>query len=317
MNLGETVRALEAKGVTVAINLGAHQSCDLDSNCPLAIQLRRLITSSGITLEQLLEGYQTVIAPHLIVCRLPQFSAKLHLNIAGKVVELDFNNVISGELRGKVRSKLEELDGMKASIRGVGENLYQSYLSEIARQRSKHTLPQLTFSIGEILRTSCLITSEGRNYIFIFPIEYNPQYIVSRGIRYKLPDGDIRNIKRKAYLEITVTLEDRIVSVQLLDSHGRKLEHYHGNLRADCWGDVSIPARWDRRLPSLHRLAHSLAISLMTINKDSILRSNPPTMPTIEELFSRSTELGREGQVDTPERQPVRREWGTARRERT
>ena len=57
MNLSQTVQALEANGVVVALDCGVHGYCDINSNCPVAVQLRKFIHESGVTLEELLTGY--------------------------------------------------------------------------------------------------------------------------------------------------------------------------------------------------------------------------------------------------------------------
>lgn len=309
MNLIDTVRGLEAKGVTVAINLGVHEGCEIDSNCPLAIQLRRLIADSGTTLEQLLEGYQEVTNPDPIHYDLPQFSSKAHIEIAGKVVDIDLNDIVSGQMKERIDYKLRDLDRTERMFKELANSLYQSYLREIARQRDNHTLPQLNYAISELMATKCSITSYGRNYIFLFPIDYNPQYMVTNGIRYKLHRDDIQDLKRKIYIKLEVTQDDKIHMPELLTDDGDKFYHYHGT-GEDCWGAVEIPEKWDKRLITLYRLAELLRKSLITLNKDSMMEHHPDDMPEDNALLDRSTELGKEGELDEVEETSHPEGWG-------
>lgn len=323
MNLLDTVKALEAKNITVAINLGVHQYCELDSNCPLAIQLRRLIGDSGTTLPELLEGYEAVTAPDPVRYELPHFDATACLNVAGKELTVDLDDIVSDQIKDRVRHKLRELDEMKGRVQHLGSSLYSSYLLEIARQRDNHTLPQVEYSIEELIDSGCSITAYHGRYSYLFPMDYNPQYIVRDGIRFKLSDEDIRDIRRKAYLQFEITSEDKILEPRVLDREGGKLEHYHGNSDGDCWGSVDVPETWDRRLSSLRRIVHNLTRSLATVNRGSPLMQDPPDMPNIDDIIDRGTELGREGQLDEPEERPTEGErpagWGAThwgRRER-
>ena len=317
MNLQDTVQALEAKGVTVALDVGVHRYCSLDSNCPLAVQLRRLTTDADITLEQLLEGYQEATAPDPVDYTLPEFDGRVTLKIAGKDLELDFNDVISEQIRITVERKLREIEGISNDVRRTGTSLYQSYLREIQRQRSSQVLPQMDYSVSSLLEAGCLITGSDRIYIFLFPSEYNPQYIIRNGTRYKLSDDDITAIKTKIYFKLTVTKEGKFLRADVLNTGGNKFFHYHGDRNYDCWGEVVLPERWDRRLASLSRLVHTLVMSLTTINYNSLLMREPPHMPYIDGLLERSTELGREGEIEeTPVATPaIRTRWGRRRQE--
>lgn len=314
MNLKETVEALEAKNVTVAIDLGVHEYCTLDSNCPLAIQLRRLIADAGVTLEQLLEGHEVVTNPPPLDYDLPAFDAHINLRIATKDIAVDLNDVISESVRALVKSKLEALNTAEATVRDAGVALYNTYLREIARQRDNHVLPQLEYSARELLNAKCFITSDSGHYYFLFSVDYNPEYLIKDGIRYKLSDRDIREIKRKAYVQVVITPENKITNVLLLNESGDKLQHYHGDTDNDCWGAVHIPQRWDRRLSSLSNFVRSLMGSLATINLGSLLVHEPLDMPDNEELMEHSTELGREGELEVEEVEPTepteRPGWG-------
>lgn len=316
MNLHETVRALEAKNIIVALDIGVHQYCALDSNCPLAVQLRKLIADAGITLEELLEGYQAVTAPDPVDNTLPQVDSILHIKVMGKAISLDMEDVVSGRIQTAVRGKLRELDSCRSDLGTVGRMLYQSYLAEIRKQRDSTTLPQLTYSISALLDANCLITSREGRYNFLFPVRYRPRYIVRRHVRYQLLNRDVRDLERDIYIKFIIGQNDAVLRADTITQNGRKFHHYHGNDVYDCWGDVSLPHRWDKTLTSLARLAYTLILSLGTINRDSILLNTPRDMPHVNDLMDRSTELGEEGEVsEHPIEQPTeRRRWGgTAR----
>lgn len=299
MNLRETVEALEAKNITVAVNLGAHEFCMLDSNCPLAIQLRRTVADAGITLEQLFEGFEQVTHRDPVDYSPVGFRAKVQFSVAGKTMEEDLSSIVTPVLKDKIKQKVEELDYLRRNVKDLGVQLYQSYLREIANQRVNRTLPQLKFSMGEMLEAKCTITSVDNNYVFLFSFEYKPEYIVYSGIRYAIKPSDIAKIKREAYIQFTITPANKIVKVRVVGKDGVKLEHYHGSREEDCWGNVKYPAKWDGKLKSLLVIAKSLIGALHTVNRGSILRSHPGGMPEIESLMERSTEIGREGERDT------------------
>lgn len=300
MNLQDTVKALEAKDITLAIDIGVHSHCDLDSNCPIAIQLRRLITDTGIQAEELLEGYAEVTTtPAPVSCELPTFDANIHLSIAGRTFDLELNDVISANLRFEIDRRLREIDRLKAGVTTAAYGLYDAYLREIRRQRSAQSLPQLSFSTTDLLRAGCMITSSGRDYHIIFPSKYKPKYIVKRSVRYKLTDEDAIFLLQKIYIKFIISQDFRFLRADVLNDSGAKFRHYHGDSTHDCWGSVNLPIRWDGSLESLSRLATTLSMSLTTINRDSILDSSPSSWVHIDTLLARSTELGVEGVINT------------------
>lgn len=323
MDLQETVRALKAKSIVVALNLGQHLYCPIDSNCPLAIELRRIMANAGVTLPELIEGYHAITVLDPVDHTLPEFDGRVTVRIAGRNLQLDFNDVISEQLREVVDKKLADLDGIKRRLEVLGKDLFYQYLSEIAKVKDNLDLPQLSFPERELIQTKCLITCEDRNYAFIFPDLYKPEYIVGRGIRHKLSDNDIEDLGCNVYLKFVITADNKFLSATLLDHRGRKFEHYHGNSHEDCWGGVILPNAWNGTLLSLHRLATNFMKALATINIDSLMSREPLNMPHIDRLQEHSTRLGREGELEAPavrvETTPVgwgRTIWGAERRGR-
>lgn len=319
MNLSGTLQALEVRNITIAIDLGAHQYCLLDSNCPKAIELRRLIEETGMTLVQLLEGFQAVNAPDPISFELPQFSADTSITIGGQTLYLDFNQVVDQQLRRMINRKLEEIEQLGTKVRILGRSLYESYLHEINRIKYNRVLPQLSFPLEELIKANCMITTDNDNYQFLFITKYNPQYIVRDGIRYRLSSVDTAYLVREpVFLQFIITPQGKLLSATLLDSGGVKFQHYHGRT-SDCWGTAILLTTWDRTLSSLYRLSVSLMNSLATINYNSPVQREPPSMCSIRSLLDNCTELGREGELEPQEvvhqeEAPARRRtWGGRR----
>jgi len=322
MNLQETVNALERvrtenypEGITVAITLGEHSFCLLDSNCPIAIQLRKIVEETGVTLPQLLEGLDFPTAPKLISSDLPEIDGAVTIAIAGERIELDLSNVIKSQIRDSIWQKIQGVNDQAFRVKALGDNLYTVYLREINKVRTNHALPQLSFPISELIKYNFFITAREKTYIFVSPIRYHPEYIVNNGIRYELSPKDKKELERDIYIQISIA-SGKFISILLLDNKGDKFHHYHGGGH-DCWGTNKIPDFWDGTLKSLHNLKMSLMFSLTTINYNSLMVRIPKGLTDVGELLYRSTKLGREGEIQEPvpdlndEPSPTRRtHWG-------
>lgn len=305
MNLTEAIQALEAKNIAIAINLGTHQHCAIDSNCPLAVELRRLMVDAGVTLEQLLEGYVAVTAPDPVNYNLPEIGGKVAITIAGKEIELELNEIIGEQIKLAMDRKRRELGEQEQRVKNLGGGLYSSYLSAIAEARKTKSLPQLRFIRQELMKANCHVTRNGDSYIFLFPTEYHPEYLVHSSdgrevaVRCKLADEDIEAIRQEAWIELTVR-GNRFLNAMLLNREAKGIQHYHGSRTSACWGRVKIPREWDGTLKSLVDLKALIVGSLATINTNSLLNHSPSGMPYYRDLINRSTELGREGTVAPP-----------------
>jgi len=181
----------------------------------------------------------------------------------------------------------------------------------------------LSFDTRELLASNCLVTTDRDKYVFLFPVEYKPEYLVRDGTRYKMADEDIEATTRQVYLKFIVTKNNRFTSASLHDGTGDKFQHYHGDSVYDCWGNVRLPTQWDGRLRSLVRLVTTLMRSLATVNLNSILEHDPPSMPDTDGLEDRATELGKEGEIEVQDETApaegwttgeARTGWGTRRR---
>lgn len=308
LSLRSVVEALEElttekypHGLLVDLQLGDHSYCDIESNCPLAIQLRKYIAEAEVPLADILErivAASTAQPQPLTSFLAPEVSAQVQVEVGGKHFELDIKDMISGQLAHQIRDKLRQLDEANALIANAGRSFYRNYQEEIHRQSQTRALPQLHFPLADMIRFNPLITSNGnRSYIFLFPLHYHPEYLVKRGVRYELSTRDKAEVDIQCFLEIEVNNRWRISSCRLLNNLGYKFIHYHGNDDYDCWGNVHWGEIWDRRLSSLHQLVHTLGASLITINMDSLLTGNPSELPSAESLMHRSEELGREGDI--------------------
>jgi len=312
MNLQQTKESLEQNNVQIALDIGVHQDCDINSNCPLAVDLRKIVRDSGTTLEQLIEGFLASQAdpPAAMSYTFPEIDGKTSIHVAGQAIQLDLTDILKQQLGAAFESKINALKDVENRVSALGRELYNSYLLQIAELQRARNLPQLTFSTKELIKANCLITAMDGRYIFMFPRVYNPGWIVSRGVRYKLSDTDVTAIKRDIYLTFGISPEYKIIDKVVYNAGGNKFKHYHGS-GYDCWGTVSIPERWDGRLQSLSNIVTQLMGSLATINRDSILNRHPAGMPEIEDIFGRSTLLGEEG-IREEREQPAGRWTGEA-----
>lgn len=312
MNLRQTIQALEQNNIIVSTDIGVHQYCDINSNCPVAVELRKYIHESGVTLKDLLEGFaafQTSSpAPERAEPDYPEFDGQSTINIAGQTVKIDYTETIKRQLGSRFSDKMNELNSMSNRCRTLGVNLHHTYRDLYDRLKNTKELPQLSFGIAELIMTKCHITSDSNNYIFLFPRHYKPQWIVTRGVRHEIDPKDVADIERDVFIRIVVTRERKILHALLLHDTGEKLYHYHGT-HNDCWGMVVIPEMWDGRLRSLDDLATQLIRSLATINKDSLMTSEPPDMPEMDDVFENSTKLGEEGQIEEREHREGGATW--------
>jgi len=216
-------------------------------------------------------------------------------------------------------ARLEHMLADTDRLRNIGISLFQTYRNkeeELSRGRS---LPQLSFSIREIIRSGCLITSQNGRYVFLFPFEYSPKDIFDNGTRHQISGGMVERISRKALLEITTEGRgNAIYAPRVLNGSGAKLEHYHGSTSSDCWGSIPLPNRWDGTFLAIHSLARELIGSLSTINYNSVMRRHPFDMPNADIVLASATRLGVEGVTEEPAPQeealrgeaPTERRWG-------
>lgn len=324
MNLREVIRALEnirteqyPEGILIADDIGVHQYCDILSNCPKAVLLRRLISDIGISLDELIEGFTNSQSPPPPLIdteeHFPEISGKAKLYFADTFIEVDISDFMKKEFQRATKRKVNDLIEREQLLVRTGNKLYRTYLDAIDRVQQTKALPQLEYSAHELIMYNCLITKSGSAYCFILPLKYEPRWIYTNGNRYELDAADAAEIARNVYLVIPVSIDFKILRPYIIDKEGHKFQHYHGN-SGDCWGQMKLPSVWDRRLKSLADLTYQLQAALATINYDSIMVRRPGGLIPIETLMERSKLLGREGvmrSTESPEQQqqPATR-WG-------
>ena len=303
MELRETLEALAKKGILTAIDLGEHQYCQLDTNCPLAIQVRKIIADSGITLPQLLEGIDAVQNPDKLFKTedIAHVSGKAEIYVLNKKMDFDITDVLQGDVQRAFRDKLNELEGTRLRLERLGQSCYNTYLSEIRRLRTTKVLPQFRATTAELARYGAMITEDEGNYVFLFNAEYNPQWIVHDGDRYLMSDRDIARAKRPALLKFSITRSGEVMAVLLLNPDGSNLVHYHGTTGMDCWGQLRF--KLPRKLitvEAVHNLKRIAQGALATINYDSLLNRSPQGMTPSGDVLANATKLGKEGELDRP-----------------
>jgi len=326
LTLGEVLTSLERNNISVAIDLSVHAACHIDSNCPYAIHLRKIISDAGLTIIDIAKGVITPTVEEPEFLRLLPDSihelvnAELILNIAGKEIKIPFEEALTEELQKAVNLKIYYINNELKEVRNLGRSLAYSYQQAVREVRRSKKLEQLSFPAREMMEHKCFVTcspSEGHYQIY-FPFIYQPVSLVNNGTTYSLHPSDISAIRREAILVITANADKVIINARLLDKHMEKLLHYHGNRTYDCWGTVSIEERWDGNFQKLLRYQRSLIGALATINYNSPLLRQPPGMPDLRELKDRATVLGREGvsgDSSSGGRPPATRGWGRAQRE--
>ena len=316
MNLREVKQALENKGILVALNLGVHVECGLDSNCPLAIKMRQTVQESGITLDELVEGHQDtsiLSLENLQIEMPPDFAATIHIEVGGNNIELPMAQFLSVSIRRAIGRSIADFTRDRDKIQELGKRLICNWRREIQKAKRDVELPMPNFSPEVLLRNGCVIGRQDERYSFLFNGVYHPEYIVKDGVRYALNSEDIAQIRQKAWLKLIIGRDNTFVTAKLLDEIGRKLIHYHGSHDRDCWGAVGMINKWNGSLEKLVDFKNLLYNSLTTINYNSPLTAHPPDMPLLKHLWERSTIMGEEGQMapqDTVEQERATG-WGT------
>jgi hypothetical protein len=305
MTLNDVIQALELKGILVANNIGEHGNCDISSNCPKAIEVRKIINESGLTLAAILEAVQEIQsldAPskQITVDALPEINCMAEVHIGDQTVQVDMTSMVEAATRTAIHNKLDELNNLKTkmlnTIMGCNKALNDQI---VGLKRKKDTPPQLSFTLESILNSKAMCTSIEGNYVIIFPLRYHPEYIYKDGGRFRITDPEV--LTRDVYLTYTISTINKILKTELHNKDGSKFSHYHGNNEYDCWGNIKMPTVWDGKLESLWILTTQLEKSLVTINYNSMMNSGRPIgLPTAESLLESAVKLGIEGQRTIP-----------------
>jgi len=327
VNLHETLQALEAKGITVALDIEVHELCDIQSNCPVAIQLRRIIADTQIPMTDLLDGYaainRDVLDPYQPFTP-PEITADLTLHIAGQTFNIPYNQMFTAEVLEAMRLKLMDFQAYEQTLRSYAEGMFHFYKREVYRLQQTSVLPQLRVNTFEMYRAKVWYSATRDAYQVFAPVDYEPQEIINSGDRYRLSNSDKELCRRPGcWMMYRINgYSKRIEKASLLGRDLVKLEHYHGNSQEDCWGTIAMPTDpWQEDVRTITNLTRSLHHSLVTINFNSPMRVHPLDMPHINDILGRATLIGREGNLtrnreiidaEAPREEAPRRRWGGA-----
>jgi len=323
MHLRDVIQALEENKIQVALDIGVHARCSIESNCPMAVELRKIIRESGVPLTQLMETYNRSNNPN--PSGVPSFNVQelvpptdIPVNIGGQRVVLNLHQVLGSCLDSALASKLSSLEGATAMVRKLGMSFHSTCINTVHELRRSVTLPQLELPLSKLISMSCTFTKEGSSYVFLFKREYKPEYLVTYGKRYKIREEVVIQLQRIFYITMYIDRGGKILRIKTLDVAGRDFSHYHGGppKTYDCWGKVKLPTKWNGDLDELGALVNMLIGSLKTINLDSLMNREPVGMIDSRTLLNQAKLLGEEGKMDfeTPANDTVPvlpRRWGT------
>jgi hypothetical protein len=309
LTLKDVLEAVEAQGTIIAFDMGEHWYCTIDSNCPKAVALRRILGEAKIEWEKL-ERYQkpeNVFANHEI---LRPLTAKVTLG--GQ--EIDLSNLVNQEAVYQIQRLIDNATENRTRVSRLGDGFYATYIQQLREARKTTTLPQLHFPIELLLSLKCTIGigDDKRYYQVGFECKYAPKWLYTTGKRYEISATVAKTLERDAILVFYLTRDRKLLAPILLKRNGQKLNHYHGYV-SDCWGTAKMIERWDGSLQQLWNQFRLLTGALTTINLDSLMSHQPDDMPHVDELKRHSVIMGEEGKLDaTPEpaASGVNRGWG-------
>ncbi|MGW8177273.1 MAG: hypothetical protein ACWGQW_00530 [bacterium] len=311
MNIRDTVDALRALGKDIALDVGEHGYCTLESNCPVAVTLRTYISEmDDVNLLDILEQDEQLRTR--IDADLPDISAGdlngdisavATIRFMGTETQVDLSESLNQEINWAVRRKIDELNEERSRYVRMEAELFDNLKRAIREAKKVTVLPQLKFDYSTLMELSPMLGTDGQGrYTVTMPFYYHPEAVYHNGTRYTLHPDDAEVIKRDVIIMFYLNPNGTVYKVDLLNIDGSHFRHYHGNTGRDCWGSV----RWspsehgridDRFLYALMRMAQG---SLATINYDSPLNRQPDGMPTLTSILRRSTTEGREGMRDAP-----------------
>jgi hypothetical protein len=302
--LVDCIYALKAMDREVAIDLGSHMYCSLDSNCPKAVELRRMIGEMGLELTDIVVSLPATIDSREL--EELKVSGVLSINLGGnEPVTLCMDNYVSNGIKSAIREKLKHIERVEDHLHEVAAGYMREQVRVLEGLRNVQKLEQLPFSMDELLKYRCMITVISGRYRLLFPFKYAPAYLYKGGTRYAMSPEHVTGMKKRVHIAYDLTVDFRFYCrphlVQLISGVALPFQQYHGRDSSSmCWGLVELPKVWDKKLSSLYQLTKLLERSLETINLDSLMVHHPNGMPDYGELFQMATVLGREGVIAEP-----------------
>lgn len=314
------------EGIIVPKDYGNHAYCSMDSNCPEAVKVRKVLEEAGIELKDLIDCWLTREGdppPPPFQWRDIDVSGKAYVNIGGSRVEVDIGNTIQWQLEDQMNRKWQQFQRFQQHYSSLARDMFHAYAYHFIEARRVKGLPQLSFPIKDMLQYRCMITScNQESYAFIFPFHYEPEHIYANRKVYRIHQDHRTVLARDVYVYLTVWINKEIAEPSLIYENGSKFEHYHGH-GYDCWGAVKQIKKWDGKLSSLYQYVKMLENAQKTINRDSLMMTNPAGFPAFPDVFAASKYLGKEGEYkegsgeeDVDDGKPLAKDkktWGNGR----
>ncbi len=303
MTLTEVFDSLGENDILTGLDIGVHGNCEIDSNCPIAIELRRVVREAGITLQQLVDGaalHQTRGDDDAFLHPTPTIMPldDLTVSIYGQDITLPMSRVIGPALQSAIDNRMAMLRDADTTIERIGQAFRNTYREKVAALSKNKRLQQVAFDPEELRRTGCQVTATEGNYLFIFPFDYGAEYIVNNGIRHELSDAHKAQIARLGgSMTFEITHENKFSTLKVKKADFTPMDHYHAVHDGNCWGSVTIPRAWNGTLRQVYALFKELEGSLRTINYNSLLNRHPEGMPEHTAIMRSATRLGREGDL--------------------
>ena len=293
-NLAYVAEYLEKKGILVADDFDVHASCLIESNCTEAIKMRKIIAEAGLQLSDVIKGTEELCKGIIGYIEpfpkpnFPEFSGKAVVKIGGQEIELDLSAELEAQLEHYFKDQLQKFRDSQSRVYALGADLFHNYLSNVEQVRRQRKLPQEGTFAGELLKHNCTVAyGDHRSWLFIFPFKYAPEWLYTRGKRYDLCKEHKEKLKLETgiYNMFQITVERKLMRPKLVFKDLTKFRHYHGSGDSDCWGELKFPKNWTGDLKELAELNYRCEAAEFTINRDSLVNSNPPGLIPVPELL--------------------------------
>jgi hypothetical protein len=306
MELNIALKVLQEQyNMEVALNMGEHAYCSVESNCPVAVKLRKILIEAGIDFDELKTKIPEQVNDISIIDRagvnLDDVTDTVTATVFGTEITIPVQNIIKPEFVSTVQNYIYNLKQKRIRLDSYAYALQDTFNNELAKARRKVVLPTLEIPFHEAAGVTILANNREEVYEIYVPTVYAPKLIYDDGVNYQLDEADRVKIERKnLYMRYRIRPDKVIVDTILVTDKGEGLEHYHGRSGHDCWGTVETMSKWDGSIKQLRQRTLLLERSLVTINYNSLLRRDPSGMPGADSVMSRATahKLGVVGEIE-------------------
>ncbi len=232
MTLTEVFDSLGENDILTGLDIGVHGNCEIDSNCPIAIELRRVVREAGITLQQLVDGaalHQTRGDDDNFFLRNTEIqlpTEDITFSVFGQDVSISLAQIIGPDVRVAVENRLASIRDANRVIESVGQAYLNTYREKVAALSKNKRLQQVAFDPEELRRTGCQVTATEGNYLFIFPFDYGAEYIVNNGIRHELSAAHKAQIARLGgSMTFEITHENKFSTLKVKKADFSTMDH--------------------------------------------------------------------------------------------